>query len=76
MIHLRKAADCQGGAGNHCASYAAVDSEALVDLGAYGWVLAWRLGVLTPDGLHSIARLVTLSCCCCGRAASQLPCQI
>ena len=37
-IHLCKCktTDCQGGAGNHCTSYAAVASEALVDLGAYG----------------------------------------
>ena len=35
-----------------------------MDLGAYGRVSAWRLGRLTLRGLHSIARLFTLTNCC------------
>ena len=66
-IHPCKVVDCQGGVGNHCTSCAAVDSEALVDLGAYGRVSAWRIGVLALRGLHSIARLLTSTCCCSRR---------
>ena len=42
QVHLCRGIDCQGGPGLHCASYAAVDAEALVDLGAYDRVSAWR----------------------------------
>ena len=48
--HLCKAAECHGGDGLHCTAYDALDAEALVDLGTYGRVSAWRLGVLVfPD---------------------------
>ena len=83
MIHLCKTVECQGGDGIHCTSYDAVNSEALVDLGAYGRVSAWRLGVLTLRGLHSIARVLTSFWCCCRprrrslrRNPSRLPRQI
>ena len=83
MIHFCKQADCQGGEGLHCTAYDALDSEALVHLGAYGRVSAWRLGVLTLRGLHSIARMLTSVWCCCiprrrhiRRSPARLPRQI
>ena len=53
-IHMCKVVACQGGEGLHCTSYDAVDAEALVDLGAYGKVSAWRIGVLALPGLYSL----------------------
>ena len=54
QLHLCRGADCQGGPGFHCCSYAAVDAEALVDLGAYDRVSAWRLGVLVWRSLYAL----------------------
>ena len=55
-VHLCRQPDCQHPAALHCRCYAAVDSEALVDLGAYGRFGAWRAGVLlarlSRSGLH------------------------
>ena len=45
-IHLCRQRDCSHPALLHCRCYAAVDSEALVDLGAYGRFSAWRASVL------------------------------
>ena len=64
-VHLCKAADCQGGEGLHCTSYDAVDAEALVDIGAYGKVSAWRLGVLALRGLYSLTGVFTALCRSC-----------
>ena len=44
----------QGGPGVHCACFAAVDAESLVDLGAYDRFTAWRLGVLLWRSIYSI----------------------
>ena len=49
MIRLCKSADCQGGEGNHCNSYAAVVAEALLNLGAYGRVVSLALGSACPS---------------------------
>ena len=71
-MHLCKLADCQGGEGLHCTSYNAVDAEALVDLGAYGKVSAWCLGVLVFRGLHSLTRIFAALCRSCrGRRRPQ-----
>ena len=35
QVHLCRNSECQGGPGVHCACFAAVDAESLVDLGAY-----------------------------------------
>ena len=45
-IHLCRQRECSHPALLHCRCYAAVDSEALVDLGAYGRFSAWRASVL------------------------------
>ena len=45
-IHLCRSQDCPNPALLHCKAYAAADSEALVDLGAYGRFGPWRAGVL------------------------------
>ena len=45
-VHLCRSADCSNPTALHCRAYAAVDSEALVDLGAYGRFGPWRAGVL------------------------------
>ena len=59
QLHLCRGTECQGGAGLHCGSYAAVDAEALVDLGAYDRVSAWRLGVLVWRSLYATWAAVT-----------------
>ena len=43
-IHLCRSQDCSNPALLHCKAYAAADSEALVDLGAYGRFGPWRAG--------------------------------
>ena len=59
QLHLCRGAECQGGVGLHCCSYAAVDAEVLVDLGAYDRVSAWRLGVLVWRSLYTAGAAVT-----------------
>ena len=59
QLHLCRGAECQGGVGLHCCSYAAVDAEALVDLGAYDRVTAWGLGVLVWRSLYTACAAVT-----------------
>ena len=53
-IHLCRQHDCSHPATLHCRCYAAVDSEALVDLAAYGRFSAWRASVL----LARLSRMV------------------
>ena len=53
-MHLCRQHDCSHPATLHCRCYAAVDSEALVDLGAYGRFSAWRASVL----LARLSRMV------------------
>ena len=54
QVHPCRKSDCQGGPGVHCACFAAVDAESLVDLGAYDRLTAWRLGVLLWRSIYSI----------------------
>ena len=53
-IHLCRQRDCTHPATLHCRCYAAVDSEALVDLGAYGRFSAWRASVLLARLSHMV----------------------
>ena len=55
--HLCRQVPCNGGPGLHCCCYAAVDAEALVDLGAYYGFLPsfrWSLGVLAVQCLRQL----------------------
>ena len=63
----------------HCSSFAACDAEALVDLGAYARMSAWRLFVLLGRGcLRGRACLRRCFRACCGstRRASTSPRQM
>ena len=53
-IHLCRQRECSHPALLHCRCYAAVDSEALVDLGAHGRFSAWRASVLLARLSRSI----------------------
>ena len=65
-LHLCREPDCQGGPGEHCTSYSAVDAESLVHHGAYGKVSAWRIGVLILRGLRSTVGWTARCFLCCG----------
>ena len=65
VIHLCKQDGCTHSAGLHCSCYAAVDCEALVDLGAYGGFSAWRLGVLLARAGGALQRVLHRGCVWC-----------
>ena len=57
-VHLCRQRECTHPAVLHCRCYAAVDSEALVDLGAYGRFSAWRASVLLARLSHMVIQFL------------------
>ena len=46
QIHLCRSEDCLQKGEFHCKAYAAIDADAVIDLGAYGRLNSWRMMVL------------------------------
>ena len=64
-VHLCREGDCTQPGAVHCKAYAAVDSEAVVDLGAYGRFGGWRCLVLLWRGMAKAKRWTCSWCTCC-----------
>ena len=61
----------------HCKEFAAVDADALIDLGAYGRLNSWRVLLLCWRGLRSVrSGLVHLARCCSCRRSTEASRQI
>ena len=70
-VHLCRKGECTQPGAVHCKAYSAADSEALVDLGAYGKFGGWRCLILLGRGTVKMkCRLTSWCTCCCSRAAS------
>ena len=64
-VHLCRESDCSQPGAVHCKAYSAVDSEAVVGLGAYGRFSGWRCLVLLWRGLVKTKRWIASWCTCC-----------
>ena len=77
QVHLCRSEECLQESAFHCKAYAAIDADAVIDLGAYRRLNSWRMLVLCCRGARTCRRSTGRYLrCCFSRRSTEAPRQI